>query len=153
MTFDQILRENSTVAVWWHLMRSFMLIARHTERMLAQWGLSGPQYGVLRTIDLAGGSLSLSQISERMLVTCGNITGLVDRLERDGLVARERSHEDRRIVFAHITAEGRRLSEEAHTEFVGLIGRLLDFMGPEERKALAQQLEQLHLHLKEENPS
>ena len=137
------------MAVWWHLARCFSLLARDCDRVLAHWGITGAQFGVLSCIEAAGGSLPLSQIGDRMLVTCANITGVVDRLEREGLVVRERVQDDRRVILACITETGRQLVHEAHEALVDHVGGLLQFVEPEERRELARQLERIHRHLRE----
>lgn len=146
---EEVLEEIPALAVWWHLARSFSLITRVGDRLLAQFGLTGPQLGVLRCIEDAGGSLHLGQIGEQMLVTCGNVTGVVDRLERAGYVVRERTDEDRRVVLARMTPEGQALCARATAALVEHFAALLDFMTPEEHRALAGQLERIHLNLKE----
>ncbi len=56
--------------------------------------------------------MMLSEIGEQMLVTRANITGLVDRLEKQGFVKRKRHHLDRRKIMATITKEGEQFTEE-----------------------------------------
>lgn len=146
---EKALHDSPALAVWWHLARTFSLVARDCDRVLSRWGVTGPQFGVLSCIEAAGGSLPLSQIGDRMLVTCSNITGVVDRLERDGLVIRERPGGDRRVILAQITDAGRQLVHEAHDALVCHVTGLLQFMGPEECQGLAQQLERIHRHLRE----
>lgn len=57
------------------------------------------------------GGLALSEIGDRMLVTKANITGLIDRLERQGFVKRIRDDADRRKILAVITEKGRKFTE------------------------------------------
>lgn len=146
---ERLLRENPSVAVWWHLVRSFILIARECDRVLAHWGLTSPQLGVLACVRDAGGRLPVTQIGERMLVRCPSITGMVDRLERQGLVVRERGTGDRRVVLVHITEPGRQVLEEAHQALVSRVTEILAFMDAGEQRELADQLGRILLHLKE----
>ena len=146
---EDILQTNRPAAIWWHLMRTFALIARETDRTLAQWGLTGPQLGVLDCVAAAGGRLPMSQIGERLLVTGPSITGVVDRLERDGLVTRERPADDRRVVLVCLTEAGRQTHARACETLLARITELMAFMQPEEHETLARQLERIHLHLKE----
>ena len=60
--------------------------------------------------------MSLSELSERIRAQNSTVTGIIDRMERENLVSRERSKEDRRVVYIKLTAKGRRLAEEIPIE-------------------------------------
>ena len=78
--------------------------------LLREYGLTEPQYNVLRILRGAGKEgLPCGQISERMLTRLPDITRLVDRLERDGLVSRVRPREDRRVILIRIKPKGLKL--------------------------------------------
>ena len=78
-------------------------------KMSRQYGLTGPQSSVLRTL-IKEGPLSSASLSRRLYVTPSNITGIIDRLEKKGLVERIRKKEDRRIALITLTEEGTDLS-------------------------------------------
>lgn len=86
-------------------------VAKDAERSGKRFGLTGPQAGVLHAINQLG-SMSSAMLSRKLHVTPGNITGIVDRLEKKGLVVRERKREDRRVVLLLLTAEGQKLADE-----------------------------------------
>ena len=75
-------------------------------RLFRENGITHTQYNVLRILRGAGRPLPCLEIAERMIAAVPGITGLVDRLEAMGLVARERSAEDRRVIYVGITEEG-----------------------------------------------
>lgn len=50
----------------------------------------------------------MSQLSRGLMVSNGNVTGVIDRLEKNGLVARNRAEHDRRIQYINLTSQGRR---------------------------------------------
>jgi MarR family 2-MHQ and catechol resistance regulon transcriptional repressor len=77
---------------------------------LSREGLTPPQFGLLRVIAKLG-AMPLNRISQEMLVTPPNITGVVDRLEAKHLVRRVANKEDRRATIVELTYEGRRLQE------------------------------------------
>ena len=79
-----------------------------TFKMSKQYGLTGPQSAVLRTL-VKYGSLSSASLSRRLYVTPANITGIIDRLERRGLVERTRKKGDRRIGLVKLTESGAQL--------------------------------------------
>lgn len=96
------------------------------SRLAKGAGLSLPQYRVLRILRDAGEPLSCSEIAERMIARDPDITRLVDKLEKAGLVSRTRSDQDRRVVRSAITDKGRGMvtpldarMERLHTELLG----------------------------------
>src|SRR5436190_23272189 len=104
---EEALRASSSLAAWWHLARCFQAVGSRIGRFLGEEGVTGAQFGVLRCLGEAGPEgLMLTALSERLLVSCGNTTGVVDRLEAAGLLRRERSDEDRRVIMARLTPEG-----------------------------------------------
>jgi DNA-binding MarR family transcriptional regulator len=80
-----------------------------SKRMVKNFGLSNPQCLVLRAIDTNGPS-SLAELSRHLKVSSANMTGLVDRLEKKGLVRRCRKEGDRRITIVELTETGKPIS-------------------------------------------
>ncbi len=78
-------------------------------KMSKEYGLTGPQSTLLRTL-VKEGPLSSASLSRRLYVTPSNITGIIDRLEKKGLVERIRKDRDRRIVLINLTESGAELS-------------------------------------------
>ena len=96
-----------------NLMRTSEMVQQETLAILKPFDLSGSQYNVLRILRGAGiEGVTCSQISDRMVSRDPDITRLLDRLETRGLIRRERSARDRRVVNAYISAAGLRLLEE-----------------------------------------
>ena len=65
-----------------------------------------PRFDILAQLERHHGPMSMGDLSERLMVSNGNVTGLVDRLEKEGHVARCPSAEDRRIQMVSLTAKG-----------------------------------------------
>lgn len=87
-------------------------ITRFLEQTFARFDLTGPQYNVLRILRGAGEPLPTMKVAGRMLQKTPAVTGILDRLEKKGLVQRERSSEDRRVWLCSITKEGLKLLDE-----------------------------------------
>ena len=81
-----------------------------SQRNSKQFGLTSPQSGVLRSL-FNKGSMSSAELSRTTYVTPSNITGIIDRLEKKGLVERIRVTGDRRIVLITLTSKGEALSK------------------------------------------
>lgn len=88
-------------------------VEARAEGALGEIGLSLAKLGALRHLVLAAAPLTLSQLAERHCCGKSNVTQLVDRLEADGLVARESDPDDRRTVRATVTPAGRAAYERA----------------------------------------
>lgn len=89
------------------LMRTADMVNRRFAALYEPYDLTGQQYNVLRILRGARpDALPTMEIAERMIQETPGITRLLDRLERKGLVARERCREDRRQVLCTITARG-----------------------------------------------
>lgn len=88
---------------------------RLTKGMASQFGLTGPQLTVIKMLESLG-DLSLSSLSERIRAQNSTVTGIIDRMEREGLVRRERSTSDRRVVLIRLSEKGARLAQKIEVE-------------------------------------
>ncbi len=88
---------------------------RLTKGMAREVGLTGPQLTVLKLLETFQ-DLSLSSLSERIRAQNSTVTGIIDRMEREGLVGRERSKSDRRVVYIKLTEKGAKLAREVRVE-------------------------------------
>jgi DNA-binding MarR family transcriptional regulator len=88
---------------------------RLTKEQAARHGLTGPQLSVAKILEDIG-DLSLSELSERINAQNSTVTGIVDRMEREGLVERKRSSDDRRVVHIRLTKKGLELSRSLKFE-------------------------------------
>ena len=86
---------------------------------------------------------TLAQLSRRMLVTAGNLTGLVDRAERDAIVERRPDPNDRRLTRAWLTARGEKLAVRAIARHAELAEEILAPLEPREREELRRLLGRL----------
>jgi MarR family 2-MHQ and catechol resistance regulon transcriptional repressor len=113
-------------------------VAREVAVRVSEYGLTTPQFGILEALYHLG-PLSLGELAEKLLVTGGNITYVMDRLEKDGLVERDRSGPDRRVVTARLTPKGEGLIREVFPGHARFIHELTDELTAEE-KATARAL-------------
>ena len=114
----------------------------NSPRMKKESGLTGPQVEALRIL-AKDGSLSSAALSRKLCVTPSNITGIIDRLEKKGLVERVRGLKDRRVSQLELTPAGKVMNESLPSSIEGkLINGLLD-MPEEEIVHLADQLKKI----------
>jgi DNA-binding MarR family transcriptional regulator len=108
---------------------------RLTKELARSVDLTGPQLTVLKMLE-AVGDLSLSELSERIRAQNSTVTGIIDRMEREGLVTRARSTEDRRVVKIKLTDKGLKIARTVAVEPMELLRAALDDLTPLEAQAL-----------------
>jgi DNA-binding MarR family transcriptional regulator len=121
---------------------------RVTKRLARQHGLTGPQVTALKILE-GFGALSLSELSARMSAKNSTITGIVDRMERDGLVSRERSTTDRRVVHIRPTEEGQRIAASVPVTAMEMFAAALRSLSAEDRAELMRILSALAERVRE----
>src|SRR4051795_891828 len=133
------------------LIRTFGLLERVMLPHFARLGVSASQWGVLRTLYRAEangtGGLRLTDLSERLLVRPPSVTGVVARLERDGLVTRDPSPTDQRAKTVSLTPAARQLMRrvlDAHGQQVSMV---MGGLGTDGCRQLQDLLERLEGHL------
>ena len=95
------------------LLRTADALQSRVEAKLKQFGLTGTQYNALRILRGAGADgIPCSEIGERMITRDPDVTRLLDRLQKRGLVERSRGKQDRRVIYGKITAAGLKLLRE-----------------------------------------
>ena len=95
-----------------------------------------PRFDLMAALDRASGGMTLGDISRRMMVSNGNVTGLAARLEAEGLVERRTRPGDRRAQLLRLTAKGRREFARQSAVHENWVAELLGGLEPEERAAL-----------------
>jgi len=95
------------VSVWIRLMKAYNLVLRRARGSL-RGGLTLPQFDVLAQLSRSPQGMTPTGLSRSLLVTAGNLTGIVDRLERERLVIREAHASDGRAICIRLTQAGRR---------------------------------------------
>jgi DNA-binding MarR family transcriptional regulator len=89
------------------------------------------------------GALTMGELARRLGVTEKTVTGVVDRLEREGHLVRERSASDRRVVRCNLTPDGQATFQKLERFMVQGMGQLLGILDASDRKALFRILEKL----------
>jgi DNA-binding MarR family transcriptional regulator len=95
--------------LWLRLFTCKMLIESEVRRRLRDtFDVTLPRFDLMAQLDRAPKGMTLGELSQRMMVSNGNVTGLVERLAAQGLIKRQPSPKDRRAQLVSLTAEGRR---------------------------------------------
>jgi DNA-binding MarR family transcriptional regulator len=122
------------------------------EPYFARFGISGPQWAVLivlhRSEQEGVAGMRLRDLGERLFIQPPSVTGVVDRLEREGLVARSQADDDLRVRRVRLTAEGRALIERVLAVHSREVQALMSGLTVRQQATLARLLDQLDVHLK-----
>jgi len=124
-----------------NLIRTAQFLQEPFDQLMKPHNLSGTQYNVLRILRGAGEPLPCGQIGDRMVTRDPDITRLLDRLEKRGLIARERTSTDRRVVLAAITPAGLKLLAELDDPVINLHVSQLSHLGKDRLQNLIDLLE------------
>jgi MarR family transcriptional regulator, 2-MHQ and catechol-resistance regulon repressor len=134
--------ERRALDVFIKLMRAADSVAARTGCAIAAAGLTPSQFGALETLYHLG-PLMVSQLAEKHLKSPNNFTTVIDNLERQGLVRRERDQQDRRVVRVHLTDAGRDRVAHALLPFVQSVVATMQPLTADEQHQLAHLLRRL----------
>ncbi len=134
--------EERALRLWIALARCYSTMSREVSSRVIEYGLTTPQFGVLEALHHLG-PLPLGELADKLLVTGGNITYVMDRLAEQGLVERIRSKEDRRVVLACLTGEGRELVADVFPDHTTWLKQRVGALLPEEQDTLRDLLKKL----------
>ena len=124
--------EERALKLWVVMARAYGAVARHVEADVARHGLTIAEFGILEVL-YHKGVLRLGEIQQKLLVTSGGITYLVDRLAAKGLVERRDCPEDRRVRYAALTAEGEALIRRIFPQHARVVAEALSGLGAREQ--------------------
>ena len=127
------------------------LVERVMQHYFARFGISGSQWGLLRTFHRAeeeGQSrLRLTDLSDRLLIRPPSVTGAVDRLERAGMVLRDHATVDQRSKLVGLTPKGRQLIQRILSVHAQQVARVLGGLSKKEQAEFHRLLRRLGQHL------
>lgn len=131
-----------------NLLRTHSHLSPFIDAGLRRWHLTAAQFNTLLVVRAAGAEgLLMGEIGERLVVTRSNVTGLVDRLERQGLVARG-GHRDRRATVVRLTDAGAESLERTVPRHAELLAELTGCLTDQEKQTLIRLLTKLRRKLR-----
>jgi MarR family 2-MHQ and catechol resistance regulon transcriptional repressor len=134
----------------YNIVRTNAALSPFIDAALRDLHLTGAQMNALLVLRDAGPEgLPLSEVGRRLVVTKANVTGLMDRLERQELVRRDSDSPDRRVTRACLTEHGSTLLDKALPERDRVLGTLLAGLSPEEKTTLIELLTKVRRGLRE----
>ena len=145
LLFGDLETKNETAKLLINELKKTVSILDGTHNaFFGKYDISLPKFGVLLILyDNSEKGVMLSYIGEKLLVSNANITGLIDRLEHQGLVSRIRNSDDRRKISAVLTEEGRKFTEMIAEKYREWYTRLFEVIHDEDRNKLIELLQKL----------
>ncbi len=125
------------------LLRAADTLWNASHALFARWDLSPSQFNVLNLLADQPDGLTQSELGRALIVHRSNVTGLVDRLERRGLLVRRKPAGDRRAWRVELTPAGRRLWQEVHPRYRDAAVRVWGRLSAREARGLTRLLETL----------
>jgi MarR family 2-MHQ and catechol resistance regulon transcriptional repressor len=130
-------RERRALAAFINLQRAANTIQSLGMKHLDEHGLTPSQFAVLEALYHVG-PLCLSELAQKILRTSGNLTMVIDNLEKSGYVKRVPSEEDRRFIRAEITESGHKLIASIFPQHAAQIADLMSRLTQEEQDTLRE---------------
>lgn len=142
--------ENPAGRAWSHFLGAHALALRAIEEKLKAAGQPPfAWYDILLELDRAGGRLRIGELGERLVVEPYNVTRLLDRLEKEGLLKREKTPADGRGAFAVLTNKGASLRKQMWTHYSRAISEVFGAaLSEREAEALTQSMKKVIAHLR-----
>lgn len=139
----------SELRLWLRLLTCANLIeAEIRKRLREQFNTTLPRFDLMAQLYRSGEGILLGELSQRMMVSNGNVTGLVDRLVQDGLIERQVTENDRRAARVRMTRRGRAVFSKMAETHGDWIAELLADVGEGEREQLWERLGHLKLSVR-----
>ena len=128
------------MGVWW----SGLMLKRTARAFFRAHAVSDTQFNALVVLKVAGRPLTQRELGERLLVDKSDLTGVIDRMEKAGLVARRAVKGDRRCNAVALTDAGRAALAAAEPDYIALVTRVMSAFTPAETATLTRLMVKLH---------
>ncbi|MCC6879557.1 MAG: MarR family transcriptional regulator, partial [Rhodocyclaceae bacterium] len=125
---------HESLRLWLRMLACTNLIEAYVRSQLrVKFHTTLPRFDLMSQLERNPEGLKMGELSRRMMVTGGNVTGITDQLVAEGLVVREDNPKDRRAYIVKLTKEGRRVFRQWADEHEDWIIKLFDGLGDKER--------------------
>ncbi|MES2534964.1 MAG: MarR family transcriptional regulator [Pseudomonadota bacterium] len=139
---------HQSLKLWLRMLSCTTLIeAEIRTRLRNEFGITLPRFDLMSQLDRHPQGLRMGELSKRMMVTGGNITGITDQLEQEKLVVRTPVADDRRAYSVKLTPAGRRAFDRMASVHEGWITELMGGLSANDKGTLIQLLSEMKSHL------
>ncbi|HTX18863.1 MAG TPA: MarR family transcriptional regulator [Bacteroidota bacterium] len=137
------------LSMWVKLARASATFGKLTSTDILRYGLTPPQFSVIETLGHLG-PMRMGGFCSKLLTSGGNITVVIDNLEKDNLVERVPSPEDRRAIMIRLTPKGEKLFGEIFVRHAKYVTKIASVLTEEEQVQLSVLLKKLGVSLMEQ---
>lgn len=124
------------------LMKASKSVQEQIKKDISNRGMRPSDFEILEAL-YHKGRLTVREVSEAVLINTGSITYVIDKLEKRGLIERRNCKDDRRVVYIHITDEGKKLMDEIFPEHQRVIETMLHDISDEEKTIIIDVLKRV----------
>lgn len=134
--------------LWIKLARAYTTFNKLAVRDIAGFGLTQPQFAVMESLGHLG-PMTIGELCRKMLVSGGNMTVVLDNLQKEGIIERIHNQADRRTINVRLTDKGEKMFEEMFPKHADFIMQRAAVLSDDEQEQLATLLKKLGLSLQE----
>jgi DNA-binding MarR family transcriptional regulator len=139
--------DHQALRLWLRLLSCTVRVENHVRGMLRQeFSTTLPRFDLMAQLERHPDGLRMSELSKRLMVSGGNVTGITDQLERERLVARTLNREDRRAITVKLTETGLKRFREMAARHEQWIIELLGALNQEDKQVMLGMLRKLKTH-------
>ena len=141
--------DHGAIRLWLRMLATNRLVETRTRRLLQErYATTLPRFDLMAQLERAPKGLKMGELSKRMMVTGGNVTGITDMLEKEGLVERVGDPGDRRARLVRLTGAGRRAFAAMAEEHERWIVEAFTELSGREMATIAALLARLKAHVR-----
>jgi DNA-binding MarR family transcriptional regulator len=140
--------DHQSLKLWLRMLSCTVMMENEIRsRLRSEFGITLPRFDLMSQLERHPEGLRMGELSKRMMVTGGNVTGITDQLEQEKLVVRVPDPNDRRAYAVKLTAAGRRAFERMASVHEGWIDDMLGGLAPNEKSKLIELLSKIKHHM------
>jgi DNA-binding MarR family transcriptional regulator len=143
---------HQSLKLWLRMLSCTTLIETEIRsRLRNEFDITLPRFDLMAQLDRHPQGLRMGELSKRLMVTGGNVTGITDQLEQEGLVVRAPVTDDRRAYSVKLTVAGRLAFTRMASVHEGWISELMGGLSVEEKATLIELMSKMKQHLNTES--
>lgn len=140
-------RRKLQAASWFAVVRAYQECTRRYAQLLRSFDLTIPQFDVMNAIDQLADQATPKDIADQLVVTRGNITGVLQRLQERSLITTRHNEQDGRSIVCHLTGPGHVLLDQARAAAVLFVETQLAPFDDDELRDTENQMDRMRSHL------
>ena len=133
---------DDALPLWVKLTRAYLTMSKRVSENVKSFNLTEPQFGALECMGHLG-PMTIGHLCNKQLVSGGNMTLVIDNLEKEGLAERIHSKEDRRTIVVQLTPKGRELFDKIFVRHAEFVAELTSVLSKDEITQLSNLLKKL----------